>query len=200
LQAVTGEMDGAIHTAGAYCSDLEAFNAVVRGMVERALTDMRGEGFLPEQITFSIEAELSLEGTSHCALVCLATGSLQGDSLASMCSDFMGQLGHPREKSPGNIMLDVLRLKAQCPTRHYVTATFEPLGENPEAAFKGTRLALLDISLGFREVPVYEQSRLKCGNTIGGPAILDSDDTTVLVPAHRKYAVDKHLNGVIQEA
>ncbi|HLB12997.1 MAG TPA: hydantoinase/oxoprolinase family protein, partial [Dehalococcoidia bacterium] len=114
---------------------------LIAQMAEAAYRDMRGEGFLPEQITFSIEAELSLEGTSHCALVCLATGSLQGDSLASMCSDFMGQLGHPREKSPGNIMLDVLRLKAQCPTRHYVTATFEPLGENPEAAFKGTRLA-----------------------------------------------------------
>jgi N-methylhydantoinase A/acetophenone carboxylase len=97
-------------------------------------------------------------------------------------------------------MLDVIRLKAECATAHYAFHTFEDEGESPDAALKGTRSALFDISAGFSNVPVYEQSRLRSGNLVRGPAIVDSEDTTVLVPASHKYRIDTQLKGIIEEA
>ena len=37
-------------------------------------------------------------------------------------------------------------------------------------------------------------------NVVAGPAIIESEDTTILVPAGKKYTVDRLLNGIIEKA
>ena len=46
--------------------------------------------------------------------------------------------------------------------------------------------------------PVYSQAKLRNGNVVTGPAIIESDDTTIVVPGGKKYTVDQLLNGVIE--
>ena len=50
----------------------------------------------------------------------------------------------------------------------------------------------------FQDTPIYEQSLLECGNMIGGPAIIESTDTTILVSEGSRYLVDQYLNGVME--
>ncbi len=39
--------------------------------------------------------------------------------------------------------------------------------------------------------------KLSCGNVVSGPAIIESSNTTVVLPPGAAYTVDKYLNGLI---
>jgi N-methylhydantoinase A/oxoprolinase/acetone carboxylase beta subunit len=92
----------------------------------------------------------------------------------------------------------LLRLRATSPAAHPELAAHESAGEDPGKALKGHR----DVYWkdGFAGTAIYAQSGLACGNVVRGPAIIESDDTTILIPAGRKYTVDSLLNGVIEPA
>jgi len=64
-------------------------------------------------------------------------------------------------------------------------------GADPSAAQIGTRSALFDAEQGRIEAPVYEMSKLRPGNRIEGPALVDSDDTTVVVSPRWTLDVDE---------
>ena len=47
---------------------------------------------------------------------------------------------------------------------------------------------------------IYEQGKLTCGNVVVGPAVIESEDTTILLPEGKKFTVDRYLNGLIERA
>jgi N-methylhydantoinase A/oxoprolinase/acetone carboxylase beta subunit len=68
----------------------------------------------------------------------------------------------------------------------------------PEAAQKGTRRAY-DASVGkLTEWPVYDRYALKAGTTIDGPALIEERESTVVVGAGDRVAVDQRMNLVAE--
>lgn len=49
------------------------------------------------------------------------------------------------------------------------------------------------------ETNVYDRKLLETGNIVRGPAIIEAEDTTYVIPKGKKYTVDQYLNGVIEE-
>jgi N-methylhydantoinase A/oxoprolinase/acetone carboxylase beta subunit len=45
---------------------------------------------------------------------------------------------------------------------------------------------------------VYDRLRLAPGDAFAGPAIVESDDTTTVVPIGWHYRIDEYGNGVIE--
>jgi N-methylhydantoinase A/oxoprolinase/acetone carboxylase beta subunit len=155
---------------------------------------MRGEGFPPEKVTFSLELEIESDTTPvYCeSSVCLISGQKDIDKIIDAFAS-QNNLGAVDE-----LKVHMYRLRATSMTVHPELPRYEPVGENPKKALKGHR----DIYWkdGFIPTAIYRQSRLKCGNVIPGPAIIESDDTTILIPRGKKYTVDTLLNGVIEPA
>jgi N-methylhydantoinase A/acetophenone carboxylase len=50
------------------------------------------------------------------------------------------------------------------------------------------------------ETPVYDQDRLLPGNEVIGPAILESEYTTVVIPPQMMYRVDAYGLGIMSAA
>ncbi len=50
---------------------------------------------------------------------------------------------------------------------------------------------------GYHDTPVYDYDKLAAGNVVAGPAIIDSDSTTYVLPANASLTVDAYRNGVI---
>ena len=71
------------------------------------------------------------------------------------------------------------------------------MGDDPAAARVGTRPAYWD-RLGAVATPVYDQNLVRCGNVIDGPAIIEAEDTTVVIEPGWRYTLDEYLNGVIE--
>ena len=57
--------------------------------------------------------------------------------------------------------------------------------ESPAQALKRTRQAYFKYAGGFIETPCYYSDRLRAGNAITGPALIEAPDTTVVVPPER---------------
>ncbi|MFC2014783.1 hypothetical protein ACFLUP_02185, partial [Chloroflexota bacterium] len=87
--------------------------------------------------------------------------------------------------------------KASCDLTDPEFPSYTPGAKSPRKALKGKRSAYWNGE--FQDAQVYEQSLLKCGNVVSGFSIVESANTTILVPPGSKYMVDQYLNGVIEE-
>jgi N-methylhydantoinase A/oxoprolinase/acetone carboxylase beta subunit len=65
-------------------------------------------------------------------------------------------------------------------------------------AIKGKRDAFWEEFNGFRPTPIIDQSVLKPGNMLEGPAIIESKNTTLVLPPSARMKVDKYLNTIIE--
>ena len=67
--------------------------------------------------------------------------------------------------------------------------------KDPAKALKRTRKCLFDGS--FTETPVYDSEKLKSGNIIKGPAIIEVPTTTAVIPQNYQCRVDDYNNYII---
>ncbi len=71
----------------------------------------------------------------------------------------------------------------------------EPLsGEDASAALKRNRQVYFDQKEGFTDTPCYDSERLRHGNVIVGPAIIEGTKTTVVIPRGYRLQVDAYGN------
>ncbi|MEU4895657.1 hydantoinase/oxoprolinase family protein [Streptomyces sp. NPDC044780] len=73
----------------------------------------------------------------------------------------------------------------------------EPGGEDASAALAGSREVYLPELGGFIPVPIYRRGRLRPGNRVVGPAVVEQMDTTTLLLPGDTLTVDEHSNLVI---
>jgi len=182
---------------GEYCSDVEVINTVVRGMVERALMDMRGEGVgRSEEITFSLDLLLRGEGATLKTMVRSPGLALRNDrDVREICDRFREKSGWAEDR--GCEFLETLILRATAATSHPPLPTY-PIGTtDPSAARKTPRSVLWSATAGFQETPVYDLTRLTPGNRVEGPAIIEATDTVCPVPLGATFTLDQYRSGIL---
>ena len=64
--------------------------------------------------------------------------------------------------------------------------------EDPSAASKGKRDAYFEESNGFTEANVYDGDKLKHGNILTGPCIVEEKMTTIVIPPGNKMRVGEY--------
>jgi N-methylhydantoinase A len=173
-------------------SPVQEFNNIVKSLMDSLLMDMRGEGFPADKVSFSLELEAASEKVISVleSPMTLLEGS---QDIERILDTFARQndIDHVDELS-----IKLFRLRATSLTVHPELAIHEFAGENPEKALKEHREVYW--KNGFTRTAIYGQSKLECGNIVTGPAVIESDDTTILIPIGKKYTVDNLLNGIIE--
>jgi N-methylhydantoinase A len=177
--------------SGALTTEQKSFSEAITDMVASAKRDMRGEGFAPEQLSFTLE--LGMRGAGGFQLIESPLINLEQENEANkLISLYASRAG----TDSGDLTIESITLKAVCPTRHYQLPKFTEQGADPKKAQKGIRNIYW--GQGFTSTNIYERDLLKCGNFIKGPAIIESPDTTYVVPINWNYKVDKYLNGILE--
>ena len=74
-------------------------------------------------------------------------------------------------------------------------AHFAPKGGDAEKARKGTRRAWFDGA--WHEAQVYDRAELPLGHVFEGPAIVEQDDTTLILDPGTRAEVDKFGNIIV---
>ena len=54
-------------------------------------------------------------------------------------------------------------------------------------------------NLGAAETKIYDMEKLRNGNVVEGPAIIQSEDTTIVLEPEFEYIIDEYENGVIKK-
>ena len=92
-----------------------------------------------------------------------------------------------------NVHLDLIgvRLKPQLQTT--------PLGAvNPQAAHKGKRPVYSVSALEYVETDVYDGDRMTAGNVIEGPAVIEENQTSIVILPGQRARLNEHLTYVIE--
>ena len=143
--------------------------------------------------------ELQFRGQVHALRVPVEHGDLELDDGGERVIDRFSDLyetkygpGTAYRKAGVEAMTFVVEGEAGLPL-----PKIEPLpseGQDPSAAWRGERAVYLP-ELGEREtVQVYSAERLRPGNDLTGPALVEAEDTTVLVHPEQRLWVDGFLN------
>jgi N-methylhydantoinase A len=70
----------------------------------------------------------------------------------------------------------------------------------PAEATAGERRVFFEEPADFLQTPMYQRERLRAGNLVHGPAIIEQYDTTTLLPPGWRATVDRFTNLIIERA
>jgi len=179
-----------------WCEDYEAFNAVVDALRELARRDFAGEGFDPDQITYALELDMKFGGqlnVKRVAAPLLEVGSREDmERVYAAFEREFSEAYSPLGLNPeAGVEIEAFILKASLAQPDRDRPRLEPGGSDPASALSGNRDALFPGQNGPTATPVYEMHRLRPGHRFAGPALIDSDDTTVVVEPGWSGAVDE---------
>lgn len=176
---------------GILTAGIGKINGIVDELVARAVGDMRGEGFAADQLVFQLDL-IMVADNNVVRLIHSPNLHFRGEQdLGTVCDVFRREAGGARE-----IIVDTFMLKASGAVPHWKMQEFELADENPSGALKGERGVYWED--GFHNTRVYEYSALRSGNVVQGPAIVESDSTTYVLPSGTKLTVDRYRNGIIE--
>jgi N-methylhydantoinase A/oxoprolinase/acetone carboxylase beta subunit len=182
---------------GRWMTDYDAFNEVVESLKELAVRDFAGEGFDPADVVYELELDMKFGGqlnVKRVAAPLLSVGSEEDvrrleEAFEREFSEAYSPLGlNPQ----AGVEIEALVLKARLPQR-VEERPVVPVAENPDpgVARVGTRRALFSEDAGYVETPVYDMTRLVPGHRIESPALVESEDTTVVVDPGWSLVVDE---------
>ena len=96
-------------------------------------------------------------------------------------------------------VLTTVGLSTTAPIPHYQVTDYPPVDYGIEQARKGTRRVFLALERAPQEVPVYDRSRLGNSHQVLGPALIESEHTTFLLPDKWTMTVDRYNNIFAEE-
>src|SRR5690606_27953166 len=173
-----------------------AFNKVVDALVREAERDVVSEGFAPEQILFTLELDMRFAGQFHQTRTRSPHLRLGSDAdIEDILKEFEAE--HARRYSKmsyfpeGRVEVETVHLLARVALPKPVPPEIPKGGADASGALCGAREVYWTESSRHATTRIYEAVRLRAGNVIAGPAIVQAVDTTILVPADRTMLVDQ---------
>ena len=187
---------GGVATGRIVPSEIEARYAE---MEDNALSSLADQGFIGDAVRLARAADLKVAGqTYELSLPIPGGGEFDGDTLAALVRSF-GDLyraryafffdGEPIEIV--NLRLGAFGLR-DVPDLPEVAGA----GVDPSSAFKASRTAYFGHA-GRLDTPVYDRAGLAPGMIVDGPALIEEETSTTLVPPGTSAAVTGDLGLII---
>ena len=181
---------------------LERFNNTMERLEERAYGDMEQEGFGREELKIRYYLETRYGGQLN-EITCRApVGRIRGPAdlqaiLVAFEEEYV-RLFHPGTQYPkGGVEIITVTVEAAAPPVAkpiLERQSRDPRG--PEAARKGKRKVLFPS--GWLDTDIYATDQIGHGFETPGPAILEGNDTTIVVPDTHRITVDAYGNLILE--
>lgn len=182
--------------------DYSAFNQTVESLLVQARRDLVGDGLDPNDASFVLELDMLYGGQFHVKRVLSPLLSLDSaDDVRAVCDAFNKEFSEafsPFVVNPeGGIFVESFILKAIVPTEKVYLPKMVLEGHDPAAARKGERLVYWAEANDYRLTPIFTYESLRPGNAVDGPAILEGEYTTVVVPPAMHFSIDEQGLGIL---
>jgi N-methylhydantoinase A/oxoprolinase/acetone carboxylase beta subunit len=186
-------------------TEYETFNQSVENLVEQAKRDLRGDGLDLNQVSYVLELDMLYGGQFHVKRALSPRLALHGaQDVQAVCDAFEKEFSEafsPFVVNPeGGVFIESFILKAIVPVRKIQLPKAQLEGRDPAAAKKGERPAYWPGLKDFRPTPVYSYEGLRPGNVVDGPAIVEGEYTTLVVPPSLRFSIDERSLGILQHS
>jgi 5-oxoprolinase (ATP-hydrolysing) len=175
-------------------ADWVAVNAALAALEAEARDRLRGAGVAETAMRVERSAEMRLVGQLHQIAVPLPEGALDAARLPDIRAAFVEtyQRLYTRVLADTEIELLSLRVRVLGPEPQITVSGAVAGSAQDGAALKGSRRAWFDGA--FRDTPVYDRYRLKPGDRIPGPAIIEEREATTIIGPGDAVEIDVVLN------
>jgi len=180
----------------------DRFNGTMADLENRVYAEIHQEGFRKEQVGVQYEMLARYGGQRwEIRAFCPVSRITSVEDVAALIhafeDEYMTSYGSIAMVPRGGIEIITLAIRAEAPTAKPSLAKFKEGGTNPAGAKKGLRQVYFDGQ--WIETSIFEMDQVSAGNVIEGPAIIESWNTTIVVPRGRKVTGDEYLNFVMEE-
>ncbi len=176
--------------------DTIKFTSLFREMEEEANRLLKSELIPEDSIDHVFSLDMRYVKQYHEVNVKIIQEEFEGKNIELVAQKFHPEhnrlYGYSLEKEGTPVELINLRLLSVGKTGKPKFKQEEYDGEDPAKAFKRKRKIYLPIEKEFKEVPVYDGHRLRYGNKVDGPAIIEQINTTTLVTSEFCVQSDKY--------
>jgi N-methylhydantoinase A/oxoprolinase/acetone carboxylase beta subunit len=183
--------------------EFTVFNRTVEELLEQARKDLVADGLNPSAASFALELDMLYGGQFHVKRALSPRLALHSmEDVAAICEAFKKEFSEafsPFVVNPeGGVFVDSFILKAIVPVQQINLPKLAVEGDDPSAARKGERPAYWQDAKDFRPTPIYAYEALRPGNRLQGPAILEGEYTTVVVPPAMNFSIDERGLGILE--
>jgi N-methylhydantoinase A/acetophenone carboxylase len=183
--------------------EYEVFNQTVEMLVQNAKRDLAGEGLDSTSATFILELDMLYGGQFHVKRALSPRLTIHGEGdVRAICDAFEKEFSEafsPFVVNPdGGVFVDSFILKAVVPTKKAFLPRIALEGSDPAAAQKATRSVYWPEKKDFSTTNIYSFEKLRPGNVVEGPAIVEAEYTTLVVPPSLKFSINEHGLGILE--
>lgn len=191
-------------TEQAYLSDVASFNEVVNELLDLATRDLRLEGYADADMRFKLELDMRYGSQYNMTRVEAPSLALKGAAdVQALCDSFTrryGEVYSPEATFPaGGINVENFFLTASVVKTPFAMRDEDMADATPDSAARtGERPVYWEPTDGYVATPVFDARRLKPGNRLSGPCIIESPETTYVVAPGWDFHIDAWRNGVLE--
>jgi N-methylhydantoinase A/oxoprolinase/acetone carboxylase beta subunit len=183
--------------------EFETFNRTVESLIENAKRDLAGEGLDANNADFILELDMLYGGQFHVKRTLSPLLFIRSEKdVMTVCDAFEKEFSEafsPFVVNPdGGVFVDSFVLKAVVPTKKVSLPKMALEGSDPKAAHKGSRPVYWTDKKEFSTTTIYSFEKLRPGNVIEGPAVVEGEYTTLVVPSPMKFSIDQHGLGILE--
>jgi N-methylhydantoinase A/oxoprolinase/acetone carboxylase beta subunit len=185
--------------------DYDTFNRTVDALVAQARSEMEAEGLPWDQAVVSLELDMLYGGQ-----ILAKRTSTPGLRISSADDVWAFYRQFEREFSetfsplavnlPAGVFIDTFVLRVAVPGQPLVLDKQPLTGADPAAARKGSRRAWWPKIGDWVDTPVYHLGALRPGNRVEGPAIIEAEYTTGVIPPGATFGIDEYGLGLLEAA
>jgi N-methylhydantoinase A/acetophenone carboxylase len=181
----------------------ETFNAAVDALIERAQSDLVSEGLNIEDAKYSLELDMLYGGQVNLKRSSSPRLRIEGlDDAQAIYDAFEREFSEAFSplivNKPGGVFLDNFVLRVTVPTWKPEVPEYPLQGADPSGALVGERAAYWPETKAWTTTPIFQFEQLQAGNVVTGPAVIEAELTTIVVPPGQKFAIDKHGLGILE--
>jgi N-methylhydantoinase A/acetophenone carboxylase len=179
--------------------DFDAFNGMVRELMDEARREVESEGLSWDDATVSLELDCLYGGQIHAKRASSPMLFVSSDDDVHAVyqrfeQEFSEAFSPLAVNVPGGVYIDTFVLRVAIPGQQLELPELELTDEAAEPA--STRQAWFDG--GWVDTPVYELEALKPGHELTGPAIVQAAYTTAVIPPGRRFRIENHGLGILE--
>ena len=179
-----------------YSFDSQKLENAIAEMRREADRDMRGEGFTEQELEYSLQLFIKDTGEQReIRLDAQVDFHQQRDVLEDLIDQAEATINANGNGSPCVLSSVACLVKASISS--YPVTELEEAQFHPDDAIKMRRRIFTGDDTV--EIPVYDRNRLTCGHELAGPALIESDQTTLLLSRNWNMNIDPFNNAILTE-
>jgi N-methylhydantoinase A/acetophenone carboxylase len=184
--------------------DIDLFNRTVDGLAALAVDTAKSEGLNPEGLIFILELDMKYTNQLHGKRIRSPRVRLKNEGQVRELIAAFGEV-ETRAYGPagmfpeGGVGIENFILHAVSPLKNIEFKTYPAFPSSPPAEARcGHRKVYWEDQDRALATPIFSLDRLRCGNIVEGPAVIEADNTTLVLPEFGRLNIDRYRNFFIE--